>query len=241
LKCAKCFVDTQKQAPKIYQHATIFGLRFSGRGVSGREMSEAISDVGQSYGKEIGQLKYRVSNQNNSLKDGWYNKKEYSSWCKFRAPVTTRQAAKSTRNVTKLNCNYFYAQLNYMFYLNLPADEILHGVPFANIVPRQHKSEASNLVDVIQCHDDWSSYVKDPHIFTALTNAFATPILLQPTTLAGVPVCTVKTARKCTVDSQKYITQVAGDVGLFYMLPLYPMNDCIVYDKTKNHLYNLKF
>jgi hypothetical protein len=95
--------------PTTYRKAIVYGVPFKARGMNCRE-TEFPSDL--RYGAE------GKRNQQHSLR--WWDKKEYSCWCKFS------QSRNKTSNVQR------YGQINSFFKLNL-SDPILKDLLVASI------------------------------------------------------------------------------------------------------------
>lgn len=236
-ECASCFVGNQEQPPVIYKNATVYGLRFSGRGQEYRERKEPVSNA--TYGAQPALVKYNTFSPRNRLlscNNGntylWQEKEQYSSWCKYRSPrkqVSDHHDPQAASTV--------YAQLNYFFHLNVVGDGVLHGVPFGNIVERVHTTE--EYVDVVSA-EPFCSYRKDPHVFVPLTNLVATPILVQAVTFSGLPIPLERGKRFKSEENEKYYAADDNNVAYkFFLMPMYPMNAGITYKKSNNHLYNL--
>ena len=97
--------------PISYRRAMVYGVPFKGRGMSCRE-TELPSDI--RYGAEEKIQKQCLS---------WWDKKEYSCWCRF----SQQTKRKSNNNVSR------YAQINSFFKLNLSSDPVLQNLLVASI------------------------------------------------------------------------------------------------------------
>ena len=98
--------------PISYRRAMVYGVPFKGRGMNCRETA-LPSDI--RYGAE------RAKIQKQCL--SWWDKKEYSSWCRF----SQQTKRKSNNNVSR------YAQINSFFKLTLSSDPVLQNLLVASI------------------------------------------------------------------------------------------------------------
>ena len=98
--------------PISYRRAMVYGVPFKGRGMSCRETA-LPTDI--RYGAE----KAKIQKQCLS----WWDKKEYSSWCRF----SQQTKRKSNNNVSR------YAQINSFFKLTLSSDPVLQNLLVASI------------------------------------------------------------------------------------------------------------
>jgi hypothetical protein len=139
--------------PISYKRAVIYGVPFKGRGMSCRE-TEPPSDI--RYGAE------KSKNQKQCL--NWWDKKEYSSWCRL-----TQQTKKGSYNNASR-----YAQINSFFQLNLLSDPVLQNLLLASITAYECSSKEG--VDIVA----YNGAIDASKFFVSLQD-------IHPTQVATIP------------------------------------------------------
>lgn len=198
----------------VHQKATIFSTNFTGRGTDERATSE-----------------YNNTYYINEL-DKWMLPAYYSSWCKVRERSCSNDHSTS-------NEDFYYANINFFFYVNIPFDPVLNGVPFASVVRRITETETY----LTRMKYDLSSY-DNSTMFVGVTDICGTPILLAGFDLEMniIPVKAQK-ERKKDQNIQKYISKNQHDaVELLVLIDLYPYK---IFERKfridSNSKYNYKF
>jgi hypothetical protein len=151
--------------PCKFSQAVVYGILMESKGEICAQRSKA----------EIGSLKFT-----------WFEKKNISSWFKYRhSNVSTDSFGFDDFS------EFSFGQFNYFFRVFLPFDSMLHGLPMASCVCRTaKKDEFMNTVEA-----DHSSIVED-NIFVALTNVFSTRLLVGGRDIEGLPINLRKTSIK---------------------------------------------
>ena len=139
--------------PISYRRAVIYGVPFKGRGMSCRE-TEPPSDIRSGAEKS--------KNQKHCL--NWWDKKEYSSWCRF-----TQQTKKGSYNNASR-----YAQINSFFKLNLLSDPVLQNLLLASITAYECSSKEG--VDIVA----YNGAIDASKFFVSLQD-------IHPTQVATIP------------------------------------------------------
>jgi hypothetical protein len=139
--------------PISYRRAVIYGVPFKGRGMSCRE-TEPPSDIRSGAEKS--------KNQKHCL--NWWDKKEYSSWCRL-----TQQTKKGSYNNASR-----YAQINSFFKLNLLSDPVLQNLLLASITAYECKSKEG--VDIVA----YNGAIDASKFFVSLQD-------IHPTQVATIP------------------------------------------------------
>lgn len=132
LVAAHHVLDTSKCT--VYSRLEFNGCKFRGRGVEFME-NEPPQLRQNRYGMQ--ESEWDVHNPKNSLNDSWFEKPNYSSWCRYNADY---QKIKTK--------HYKVGQLNYFYRISVPDDEIVHGLAMASIVSRKHE-EDQHVVKVL--------------------------------------------------------------------------------------------
>lgn len=159
----------------LFSKAIIFGEKFSGRGFEYRESQSSI---------EQSRIRTKIpTNPHNVLKCNWWKKIQYSSWIKFRVKSYNNTddfgwRVQHNQKEVLLYDLVKYGQLNFCFYLQLPSDEVLNGICFANITGRRVNYTSKGNVPILFC-DDLKSY-DDTQRYIPLTNIFSTQIMIIP-------------------------------------------------------------
>ena len=140
--------------PISYRKAVVYGVLFNGRGMNCRE-TEPLKDT--RYGAESNRK------QKHSLK--WWDKKEYSSWCKF-----SQQTNQHTRHAASR-----YGQINSFFKLNV-SDPILNGLLLASITA--YKFGSSEGLETVL----YNGAIDATKFFVSLQDIFPTQVATIPFT-----------------------------------------------------------
>jgi hypothetical protein len=143
----------------IYREAYISGCYFAGRGFSCREFLKPQL----TNNNEI------PSNKLNILKTEWFNKEQYSSWCKFK--YTT-----SFLSNTNKNKNVFFGHLNFFFDICIKDDKFFSKMRFASITTRIVDVDSKFYLNKVNCDDSISFESQICFIPTRII--VPTPILL---------------------------------------------------------------
>jgi hypothetical protein len=218
----------------FYKKALIYGLHFTSRGIAFTE-KEIFERDNRTYGAQNPEYVMKKSINHLDKFENWSC--QYSSWCRYR---TTPLEYNNNSSIVR------YGQLNYFFRFYCEHDKVLHGLPIANLVPRNfdgiyQKVESEKIflgVDKISC----SRYFKDSNFhnnsdnrFVPLTNIFATAILLAPFDEQDKPInlATVK-----DYDIKKFYS-ASKKISYFLTIDLHPskLKYCI-YDPLKQKAYN---
>jgi hypothetical protein len=101
----------------------------------------------------------------------------YSSWCKYS----------NKRWVTDDNLHQNYGQINYFAVVNLPFDNIVHGIPIASISARKHY-RALNLGKKCNLDRIVIQEANQPDTFTAVYNILSVPIATVPFSQNNKPI-----------------------------------------------------
>jgi hypothetical protein len=211
----------------IHKKAIIYGFLFTARGIECIETENPTSDYYTNYGKQ-GNYYFMNNNRNDiSLFHNWST--QYSSWCRYKINKLQFE--------DDLNPSIFYGQLNYFFRFHCPTDNILHGLPIANLVPRNFLG-ANTLqnplgVDKITCEKVFLIPKKkneQRNCFIPLTNFCSTSILIVPFDVTDRPIYiknnTTSEEEKCYYSKSKQISYILA-------LDLHPNRKYSSFDASK--------
>ena len=141
--------------PLFYQEATIYGLRFYSRGSNCREQAQPRNDI-----RAYGRLTYSASKIDSDI---WYNKKHYSSWCKWHC----HQQGPSPI--------YGYGLLNAFFSASTLGDECLNGLLLASVTSFKYET-SSGKVETVRKEES----LRDNLYFVALQDILPTHVATIP-------------------------------------------------------------
>jgi hypothetical protein len=138
--------------PISHRKAVVYGVPFKGRGINCRE-TELPSDI-----------RYGAQSNNKTRKHclKWFDKKEYSSWCRF-----AQKSKPNSQNLPR------YGQINAFFKLNI-SDPVLNGLLIASITA--YKFGASEGVETV----NYNGSLDATKLFVSLQD-------IQPTQVATIP------------------------------------------------------
>lgn len=211
----------------IYLNAYAFGVRFSARGKDFRETQQPELSYRQTDTDHLNMSVATIAQYRSiqSINTKWSNVRQYSSWCRFRSKNS------SFGDHVGPDC---YGQINYFFRIKLPEDSVLHGVPFASVVPR--KFETEQKVHKIWA-DPWASYFEAPQLFTSMTSMYASPILVAPYDVKLLPIVPVK--KNVVAANAQLVSESKTTVHFFYMIDLQPSySKSLHYCADMNEHYN---
>jgi hypothetical protein len=161
----------------FYKKAFIYGVHFTARGIECAEKEYFPKQ--NRYGVQNPEVAMKKKINHLNKFENWSN--QYSSWCRYQTSALNMAQSSIVR----------YGQLNYFFRFHCIEDKVLHGLPIANLVPRNFESMSQKVdgekiflgVHKIPCNQ----YFKDSYThnnsdnrFIPVTNIFATAILLTP-------------------------------------------------------------
>lgn len=145
---------------QIYSQAYIYGLKWHCRGVHCRETT--VTDVTN-----------QPTNSQNDLNIHWLeNGRTQSSWFhafRGRRPQLNNNTMYHLQNPRKTN---FLGQFNFFFYLNMPSEPFVDGLPFASATKRTLKRASENIF-VINAADSYF----DGSIFQSLIHVTASKLM----------------------------------------------------------------
>ena len=102
--------------------ALIYGLKCKGKGYESRVTEHE---------------RYNDDNYTNAMKMTWKDRKEYSTWCKFRFSTHFNNSIKFIEQTTNYfdgnPDNSYYGQFNFFMKLSIPSEKILHGLKMASV------------------------------------------------------------------------------------------------------------
>jgi hypothetical protein len=137
--------------PISHRKAVVYGIPFKGRGINCRE-TEVPSDI--RYGAQ--------SNKTRKHCLKWFDKKEYSSWCRF-----SQKSKPNSQNISR------YGQINAFFKLNI-SDPVLNGILIASV--SAYKFGASEGVETVL----YNGALDATKLFVSLQD-------IHPTQVATIP------------------------------------------------------
>jgi hypothetical protein len=214
-----CHFLQYKKGFIIYKKALIFGERFTARGAEYVENEDAKESF-RNYGQQ--EKYFEMNNNLNDLNklENWSS--QYSSWCRYR--------------VSQYEPKLLYGQLNYFFRFYCSTDNILHGLPMANLVPRNYIGSytASNPygVDKIMCQTKFQKNKRN--FFVPLTNIFPSAILLAPFDSDHFPIYIKEDIIK---EDMVYYSK-NNIISYFIAFDLHPNRKYSVFDPMKIERYN---
>jgi hypothetical protein len=131
----------------IYKNAIIKGCKVRSRGFKYRECNEAT--IAKKSWRKNYSLKdendVTPTNQLNILKNNWFFKNQFSSWCKFK--YKDNFINQST---------IFFGQLNFFFNISIPDDHYFNQVGFASVTSRSFWTDDKFGLQKINCSDEIS-------------------------------------------------------------------------------------
>jgi hypothetical protein len=217
----------------IYKKAIIYGLRFTARGIECIETDNPTVN-NNIYGRQGNYYKMNNSKNNINVYQNWST--QYSCWCRYKINKLNFD--------DDLNPSFFYGQLNYFFRFKCESDNILHGLPIANLVPRNYLEKntvGTNPlgVDKIPCEESFIIPRKrDRNFFIPLTNFSPTAILIVPFDDGdeGKPIY----IKQDLSSSDKSVGFYSDNNQISYMLAfdLHPNRKYSTFDKSKQKRYN---
>jgi hypothetical protein len=220
----------------IYTKAVIYGLRFTARGLNYIENENATADNYSNYGKQ-GNF-YTMNNQKNNLKTFSNWSTQYSSWCRYKVHNLKFNDDKNN------NPSIYYGQLNYFFRIYCENDRVLHGLPIANLVPRNYLS-ANTLqnpfgVDKISCETLFHIPRRrndDRNCFVPLTNFYPTAILVVPfdECIEGKPIYIKKDN---VLPEYRNFYSESNEISYFLAFDLHSNKKYSHFDPLKQKRYN---
>jgi hypothetical protein len=203
----------------IYKKAIIYGERFTARGYEYIETKESKQFVNNNYGQQ--ERLYEMNNPKNDLSNFENWSSQYSTWCKYH----------------QNNKNIGYGQVNYFFRFYCKTDRILHGLPIANLVPRNYLSAFSNTnstgVDKILCKSQFKKYNRN--YFVPLTNFFPSAILIAPFDIGNLPIYIKEDS--VTQDQMEFYSK-NNQISYFLAFELHPNKKYSIFDRMKIERYN---
>jgi hypothetical protein len=140
--------------PISHRKAVVYGVPFKGRGINCRE-TELPSDIW--YGAQSNN-----KTRKHCLK--WFDKKEYSSWCRF-----SQKSKPNSQNVSR------YGQINAFFKLNI-SDPVLNGLLIASITA--YKFGSSEGLDTVL----YNGAIDATKFFVSLQDIYPTQVATIPFT-----------------------------------------------------------
>ena len=209
LRVVKTFLS---RPMRQYGAAEINGHMFHGRGT---DFTENLGLVNQkNYGAQ--EDKFVTRNVLNTLgrdirRTSPTELKNYTGWCKYLGSGLTTKCA----------------QLNFFFRLFIPEDIVLHGLPMASIVTRNHIEE--EYVIRINCliDDQAFQYMDDFDTFVAVTSIYPTAQLVAPFDQSGSPMLMMR------VHPEQF-----PRIHHLYLIDLYPENSRYMYESESHAVYN---
>jgi hypothetical protein len=130
------FLEFRTSNAVSYKKALIYGLHFTARGI---EFTEKFNfKKVDRYGVQNPDVTMNKSINHLNRFENWSN--QYSSWCRYRTSAIEYSDNDSNSSIVK------YGQLNYFFRFQCKNDKLLHGLPIANLVPRNFQT-ISQTVD----------------------------------------------------------------------------------------------
>jgi len=140
---AECFAaggELFKLDIEMYSRAVVLGATFRARGWECRDKQTKVFGENQKYCAQ--NAKYRPSNEQwNRLKGVWYQKKQYSSWCRINTWKISKQSMNvvsqsrvntqntfgmyyHNKNLQNREIASLYGQLNAFLVIKVPSDSI---------------------------------------------------------------------------------------------------------------------
>jgi hypothetical protein len=216
----------------IYKKAIIYGLRFTARGIECIETENATADNYSNYGKQGNFYEMNNIKNNISLIVNWSS--QYSSWCRYK--INKLQFDED------LNPSFMYGQLNYFFRFHCETDKILHGLPIANLVPRNFVG-ANTIqnplgVDKIPCERLFNIPRRrndDRNWFIPLTNISPTAILSVPFDDQAKP---IYIKNDIISPEEKSFYSDTNKISYMLVFDLHPNRKYSTFDLSKLKRYN---
>jgi hypothetical protein len=131
-------------SPTRFKDAIVFGVAMDSRGIEYCEKEAPWPDKNGKFGP---------TNPQNELKNCWFNKNSISSWFKYRYQSSEKDEF-GFEGYTKCG----FGQFNYFFRINLPQEQLLHGLPMASSVCRdQTLDKYMNTINISLPNESFSS------------------------------------------------------------------------------------
>jgi hypothetical protein len=233
LEIARGIVRLGFHTNPYYKCATIFGLRFTGRGRLHVETGKPKKKT--RYGAEC--ANYRPCNPLNNLKNHWKKPAEYSSFARVRLSKESFANSWGAEQIV---------QFNFFFRVNLPGDPVLHNIPMGNVI--QRSSTKIHSLHHVGC-GEWDSGVMKGITFVPLTNTIATPLLVAPFTNGilgpaekgaerAKPIMLDSGSKRITSLNRKFYATADEKIGQIILIDLKPeFIKTHRYDKAYNERY----
>lgn len=225
----------------IFKRSTIYGIKFYGRGYDFSE-TEIPEDYKHSYGfNKSNEIHWKKPKNNfNILVNNWFEKTQYSSWCKIRYASDLNPERINTRPNSYTSTKY--AQLNYFFRLYIIGDEHFHGVPFASVTARKLVNNRGSHKFISKISADDSISFDDAILFTACTNIISTPVLLIGIDRDSNPILIdnnkLVNKKMTTIRNKLCVQKEENNINEIILIDMQPSRSSLNYEKKMNHYYN---
>jgi hypothetical protein len=208
-------------------HGIVKGVKLTGRGVKMAE--ETVDEI-------IGDSReFRVTNPENILKDNWHYRFQVNSWCH----ITDHYVYNRT-----ITSRTYYGQINYMFRMFVPSDNILHGCAFANMCVRRVSCDERRGGEHYVSMNDGQSYVADKH-FVSLNYIESTAVATSALDELELPLMNPSSVRKNMKFSPKqyklhFSNKSSNELRRLYFIDLHKERQNIEYGTVEDDEHNTK-
>ena len=194
---------------------------------------------GYIYGKQLRskgvQYKETTPNSNmNDIKERWWMKRDYSSWCKIRRRKHEFRYTHSPFARTNREGRYIYGHINFFFNINIEEESLLHKVPFISMAA--YKPSLMERINVIFTNEE-SKLLN--LIFASASDLYSTVVL----TVAFDSLNKPKRYHTDTIDP-KFVDFISSttknDVSRLVLLDMHPYRKRICFNLQSQNNYNIK-
>lgn len=225
--------------------ALIYGLKCKGRGYESRVTEHE---------------RYNEDNYFNAMKRSWKDRKEFSTWCKFRFSTQFNNSNKFIEQTTNYfdgnPDNSYYGQFNFFMKLSIPSEKILHGLKIASVTavsnhtpsymwnhPNKNKNEQYKSRSVIDCIDFRVSklnMLQSGVSFVPFTDVFATKFGVIGVDKDGNPYVNEKNnlPKEKNLKRSNFTTDRIDNISKLYFIELQPERHEVKFDVNNNEMYN---
>ena len=225
--------------------ALIYGLKCKGKGYESRVTEHE---------------RYNDDNYTNAMKMTWKDRKEYSTWCKFRFSTHFNNSIKFIEQTTNYfdgnPDNSYYGQFNFFMKLSIPSEKILHGLKMASVTavsnhtpsymwnhPSKNKNEQYKSRSVIDCIDFRVSklnMLQSGVSFVPFTDVFATKFGVIGVDKDGNPYVNDKNnlPKEKNLKRSNFSTDRIDNISKLYFIELQPERHEVKFDVNNNEMYN---
>ena len=225
--------------------ALIYGLKCTGRGYERRVTDNMTMTLNEEYASV--------------MKLSWNDRKEYSSWCKFRFSTrfnSTNKYVEDSINYLNSNPNNssYYGQFNFFMKLFIPSEEILHGVKIASVTSvsnhtplyiwnhfKKKKYEQYQSRSTIDCIDfNKLIDIQQSALFIPFTDIFATKYGVIGVDNNNKPFLnkTNKLPKKEDMKESNFSSERINNISKLYFVELQPERRDVKFDLNNNEMYN---